>query len=340
MDITATIVANLDILDHLSAETTPILFRLKETTSIIKHLRGFMLHMLSYSYPVWPEHQPRFYLFSKQHLKTWCNGQGITGSINSWQSHLIFLADCKLITFFRPTSPSADPVINKIWQRSASRGELYCRAETLWSVPDYTPDLLSYAERVAAEYTESRINLSHLTKEEVIRVRGQAIANSLYLDARTQKNETIRAYALAKQSLLRQIRTRNYGLVDDIWQDVWRAFLLDRVSPFTQENDVTNSKYNALQKIMNSKQSLASDCGCIYRQSTRNERTALGLPTSFSKWLFLPREGVFILLPFLICNVLREARLPRKAGALLFYPKEVTHHEHRTNNMFAYVSCI
>ena len=327
------IMINLKVIDTLSADTAPMLCRLKSNTSIIEHLRGFMLHMLSYSYPFWPAHDPKFYLFSKQHLKNWCKLKGIPGSTNAWQSHLIFLADCKLIKFFRPTGYSEDPTLNRIWQRALARRVQYRHAETLWSVPLYTPGVLEYAEKVAAEYLNSGINLTHLTKEDVIRIRGQEIANSLYLDGRTQSQKSKYVHDHALESLHSQIMYRQYATVSDTWRDILDDLLADGhefpEDPFEELDEESRVHYNewidyqhAFEKLMVSRKCLAREAHCHYRQSTRLERTELDLPVDYGRWLFLPDPSWAFDWPVFFNNFHRKRRLPRKAGALLYFPKE------------------
>ncbi len=317
MNITNTIAANLCLIEHLNAGTAPTLFRLKEKTSIFDHLRGFMLHMLSYRYPFWPKQQPRFYLFSKQHLQEWCRQQGIPGSIVAWQSHLIFLADCKLITFYRPTGPSDDPVLDSIWKASAARRAPYRHAETLWSVPPYTPERITYAESVAAEYVRCRANLTHLTKEDVIRVRGQAIANQLYLDGRTQSEETQFVWAEAVDSIRFQIKTKNYARIEDTLDDIKRAVSEKlRAEPGHLPYEQYGRYFWTKEKLLRSKQSLAATCQCVYRPSTKEEREILGLSPDYAKWLFLPMDGFVLADPTGFYKMLFPKRLLRKAGAM------------------------
>ncbi len=137
--------------------------------------------MLSYSTPLWPTYNRRYFLFSERHLATWSRANGISGDLTTWQSHKVFLLHAGLIKTFIVIGEQTDSVLQQIWKTAVSSGH---HSETLWTVPLYTPQVLKHAERIAKEYRENHVNLTHIRKNIIRRIWGQRMADSLYRSSR------------------------------------------------------------------------------------------------------------------------------------------------------------
>ena len=171
--IFADAIYNLSVLNPIDESAYPALGKLKKRTTVIKHLEGLLLNMLSHAFAIWPQGNEQYFPIGKDALEAWCKEQGITGSSMSWQGHLIFLEDCGLTRSFRPFGQSDDPILQSAIDYARENG--YPNTVTFRTVPRYTEKILAHAEEIAALYAECRINLSHLTKADVIRVRGNEI---------------------------------------------------------------------------------------------------------------------------------------------------------------------
>lgn len=172
---------NTDIIVSLNPDDYPELYRLWTKTSVLKHLYAIMQHMLTYSSPLWPAYSKQYFLFSERHLVEWSIDYGISGDLTTWQSHKIFLLHAGLIKTFTVIGNQTDPILQQIWNKAVSNEH---HSETLWTVPFYTTQVLNRAERIAKEYRENHVNLTHIRKNVIHRVWGIQTANSLYRSSR------------------------------------------------------------------------------------------------------------------------------------------------------------
>ena len=168
---------NKDTITSLDPEQYPELCRLKQKTTILRHLYALLEHMQTYSSPMWPEGNPTFFLFSIRHLVRWGKANGYTGGVDTWQSHKIFLLHAGLIKTHPVIGEQEDPVLQSIWMSAVKKNQ---RSETLWTVPFYTPVILQHAEQIAREYHEKHICMTKITKDAVAAAWDQATADGLF----------------------------------------------------------------------------------------------------------------------------------------------------------------
>lgn len=259
----------------------PSLKHLKDRTKCIDSLRHLMNHMLSYSYPVWK----RYYLFSVAYVREWCrNKLGISQSIETWQSHIVLLSDMGLISRVRVTdlTDTDDPVLNRIKQtaieKSQQKGRFY-RPQTLWSMPEYTSEVLEAANAVAKQYIDHHAAFSHISKTDVIRIRGQQIANKLYLDGRTigyEEKDVSDAIIAAVQM---KVEEKGYTTRREVEREVNINFFAGIDHSYLNEEEIqTFNKYKrAVTKLLNRFRYVLSESKYEYGQATKEEKIKYSL---------------------------------------------------------------
>lgn len=143
-------------------------------------------------------------MITRDYLREWCKREtGITGSISSWQGHLILLRDCGLVITYREAG-----------QKEGRRNPTFRR------VPEYIPELLERADRIAGVYLSAHINLTHLSKTDVIRVRGKAVADCLYQDGRTICGVNQMVYEIYQAVLRELVTNKGFARRDELKQAV------------------------------------------------------------------------------------------------------------------------
>ncbi len=294
--IFADVAHNLTMLETLDEAAYPALAYYRRQR-VFDHLRGIMLNMLAHPYPQWKEPEPRFFSIAKGYLENWCKEQqGIPGSAMSWQGSLIFLKDCGLLKAYRPIGTENDPEIARILgglHRMGARRNI-----TLWSVPRYTPDVLAKANRIADVYKVNRAKLSRMTKADVVRIRGQAQADRLFLDGRKIGAEEAYVHDLYIRLLQERIDQQGYAvpdeLIDSVWDITWqeqRFVFYDPFTPPTMEEKAERERqapyWWARKKMEGRTAQLAGEIGCVYRPVRREDRERLQLPRDFRKWIIV-----------------------------------------------------
>lgn len=198
--------ANEAVIDGLDAERYPELYRLfirrKHSSSLYWHL--------FWMWEAMDEHSAPMALYKKSGYHTLSIGFMIKkhkGTPEAWQSHLIFLRDTGLLSAVKPTATTKQPDMKQAYQLATQE---HRRPQTFYCIKELTDDILAEAERVAQIYRAHKISVSHITKTDVIRARGQEVADRLYqtpytiaADEQTVTNEIIKI-------ILRQIEENGY----------------------------------------------------------------------------------------------------------------------------------
>ena len=269
----ADVLKNMETIEHLSEEEYPYLFQALRSRSMRDHLNCTLLNMYSHALPTRVGNMLGF-LQTKTYLHKWGNANNVIGSRFSWQSHLIFLTDAGLLKKFIDS--------NKPLSRGLFR-----------SVPRYTPEVLREADDKARKYIAHGIKLNNFTKSEVIRVSGQARANTLfYGDGRviSAVEENISNMFIAEAN--RILDEQGYALPDQIvnevsrivfneyWEDPFEEAEQEQMENYTREiSRVKRLKHRYLE--------LSLKVPCQYRELTPEEKASFQLPAKFRRKVFI-----------------------------------------------------
>ena len=273
---------NLEVIVSLNEDTYPELTRLRRKTSVIRHLSALMEHMLTYSMPLWPARNRRYFLFSEMHLATWHKANGGTGDLSTWQSHKVFLLHAGLIKTFNVTAESSDYVLQRIWNAAKKAGR---HSETLWTVPLFTPQVLLQAERIAKEYRENHVNLTHIRKNVIARVWGQQVADSLYRTTGHVISQNERDVAKCMKEAIRiMVARKGFTTVDELRTQTLKLCIrwLGR--------DQLELYESIIRKLLQQKRQFIHMAGYEYH-AIRKENRILNIPREYTGYIITKRKA-------------------------------------------------
>lgn len=283
---------NLSILENFEDEKYPTL-AIYRRQRVFQHLNGIMLNMLAHEFPVYLQQSQRYFMIGKLQLEDWCKRHGIPGSAKSWQGSLIFLNDCGLIKCFRPVEDNTTPSLERIYSSILPISGKY---PTLRSVPRYNDTILRHAEHIAQIYYSKHVALTKLTKTDVIRCRGQEVADSLYLDGRKISGEELYVYELYKQVMVCRIQANGYAEKDEILEQVneimirkqhFQCIICDHILNEKESNELNRQTpfWDAYKKIKERTAQLAADAGYTYHPIRNIDRERFHLPDTMMNWI-------------------------------------------------------
>lgn len=291
MRVFAFIDKNLDIIENLDPEKYPILTYYSKQ-KVFSHLEGLMRNMLSHPYPVWPENNPSYFVIGNDYLENWCKDHGIGGSSKSIQGSLMFLRIIGLVKVFRPAANYHDPVVDKIISRI--RYDRGGRKISFRTVPYYSEDVLREAEKHAKLYYDKRINISKLSKTDVIHVEGQEAADRYYMSSTTVSNAEAYVDSVCFAVIQEAIETQGYALFADVISEAKKR-VYSSLHQWEPEFDTTEDQAQyeqiekcrkAFRKFEERKRAKAAQQGLIYRQIKNEDREAMNISPDVRSWIF------------------------------------------------------
>lgn len=255
---------NIAQIEGLDPESYPTLYRLlfRGNSSLHAHLLHILTYMQTHRIPFETDQNGRGYW--KIPVAYLVREHG--GTVESWQSHIIFLLDAGLLSRIRPDQRSVLPRLREEWQRALERGQ---RAAACYRVVCYTDERLAQAEEVAARYVQAGIGISHLTKTDVIRASGQQRADELYRTGDQIADPERWVLARIKEKILADIEGNGYARWDDIYSVVQREIIPD---PFVGCDDEEESRMRALEKIDKRKKAVCRLAECEFHPPRREDR--------------------------------------------------------------------
>lgn len=273
----------LTLKDH--ADKYPELARLFRRTTTGAHLYAIMEHMRrAYDKPAY---MGRYYAFSIGHLMEWsANELDIGGRSEVWQAHAIMLQDMGLIQRIRPNKDDKDPILKRLYevslQKTKETGRGY-RPETLWAVPVYNKAALQRAEEVAAIYHAAKANTSHLTKADIIRIRGQERANQLYGNGFHVPAIQQELTGMLTATIQAQLAEDGYTTADKVYAQT-EAIVIENV-----DQDKRREYLRALAKLWErQKNVIIIQAGAIKKRPKKEQMERYSLPDT--KAIIIPAE--------------------------------------------------
>ena len=210
----------------------------------------------------------------------------------------MFLRIIGLVKTFRAGFNNHDPITDHIMSRiRIIKGS---RNISLRTVPLYTEDVLLSADQLAKEFHDKKINISKMTKTDVIQVLGQEAADRYYMSS--TKVSSVEAYVdeVCFDVLWADIETRGYALFDEVMRKAKQVVYDDTPlehapwePDFTAEERAAfeqMGKYDkAFHKFEERKKAKAEQQGLVYRQIRKEDREALSIPPEVKSWIFTKR---------------------------------------------------
>ena len=138
--------------------------------------------------------------------------EGFTGAIATWQSQLMFFHLCGMIERVKPNKRTADTYMQEKYLYHKEQGQ---QPPIFYAPVLLTDKRLSEAEKIAADFLSRGFSPSRVTKKQVIRYRGQHIANGIYQDGRTIPEQDKAAEKFIVRFIEAQIKERGYATPKD-----------------------------------------------------------------------------------------------------------------------------
>ncbi|MBR4457561.1 MAG: hypothetical protein IKS31_01190 [Clostridia bacterium] len=280
------ILYDLHVLDGLDAGLYPTLGGMKEdyrNKPAIMRLKAMLECMLAAREP----YERKSFLLTNAYLRERFREHGISSSTNSVQGNIVFFADCGLIG-------KSATIIN--------RRETRLLAPVRW-----TEDVLKHAEQTAKQYKDAGVRLNALSKTDVIRARGQEIADALYTtriaeDRRTVRQTNTYVYKVFKEETEKLITRKGYARLDEAVDNAWSRIseeqgliIADDADPFdlTLEEEKTleaERQYRReLRMVTDRKNQALSEIGCWYHRIRRDDRERYGV--TGRTWIITKRNA-------------------------------------------------
>ncbi len=296
MDINLLVTFAIEVLASLDAEVYANLSYFRAKTTLFDHLEAILRMFEGREKPAVTIEGKPYFIFSQAYIRRWAKEELDSGGTGErWQSHKIVLLDLGLVEKYVVTGPSDIPALNRIWNAATRKNR---RPETLWTIPLYDTECLMRAEHIAGIYRNCRVSIAHLRKNTVIRFRGQAQADFLYWPDRRRIGEAeATVLSSCREAIRTAIRDKGYTTFKELktrvradlaGRPVFQQMLLQLLSPDKTER---KDSYNALLGlILQEKNLLCLEVGCVYRQIRKEDRETLNLPETLRSWFIVPRQ--------------------------------------------------
>lgn len=159
-----------DTIVDLPADEYPALTAYFKKTSGKRCLIGLLDVLRSYDKPMFTMKNGKAYYAVSQRYLIMVHG----GSQQTWNSCLTFLAVIGLIERIRPSKDSRIPAIKAMYEKAK---EKKLSSQLLYSIPEYTPEVLRKADEVVALWKSKGVSTSNITKLSVVTVIGKQEAD-------------------------------------------------------------------------------------------------------------------------------------------------------------------
>jgi len=255
---------NIEQLEALDSDRYPMLHRLffRGNSSLHAHLLHILTYMQTHPIPFEADQNGRGYW--KIPVGYLVREHG--GSVESWQSHIVFLLDAGLLSRIRPDQRSSLPRLRAEWQRALAEGQ---RAASCYRVVPYTEQRLGNAEEVASRYVQAGVGVAHLTKTDVIRVSGQQRADELYRTGDEVGAPEQWALARIGELILAEIEANGYAKWEPAYNQARNDLLPEALDP---RNESVGSRIDAINKMEKRKKAICRLLGCDYHPPRRADR--------------------------------------------------------------------
>ena len=209
--------ANISVLESLSSDAYPNLYHMLMQRD--KALYSRLLAILHRMHTQGNQTQQDGYWFVFFSLRNMAEQHPEAGEnhITWYRSIILFLCWGLLIRKFPPEN-SLNGYMRKAYELMQQQGR--DMPTPYYSLPLYTPEQLTYADRQAERWLKSGATFTGFTKETVIEVYDQLLADSIYEDGRrkTKQNKTIEQMLV--QAAKDQIKAHGYTKKHGVMQEV------------------------------------------------------------------------------------------------------------------------
>lgn len=207
----------------------------------------------------------------------------INRSKDTWHYKLILLLAIGLLKRDKPNDDTQNAV-KKIavdrQRRQQAKTERKIQPISFWYCDSYTQKQLKYCDIQAKKWIDSKATFTNFTKETVIRVFGEYVANRIYQDGRKTTKLTEMAYTCICEAIANIVSERGYASVDDALTLAGRTLFNRMKKPPDLEGQL-KAFCVAISKVhkewSKQKRDALSAGGYQYRRPTNEEKNENGI---------------------------------------------------------------
>ncbi len=277
--------ANISALQGLSAEAYPNLFRMlmKHNSALYMRIMAILRRMNEQDNQTLQDGY-WFVFFSMRDIAGKYPDAG--KSYITWYHSIILFMCWGLLVRMLPTADSPNKYMRKAYEQMQQHGRNMPTA--FYSVLLYSPEQLSYADRQAERWIKSGATFTSFSKETIIEVYGQPMADSIYGDGRRKTKRHKDIEQMLVRTAKEQIKALGYTTKQAVMQEVSRnlkAQLLEDESFLSSISELLDTSSEAdvhswrmVSHVFKSRGNLILQrSNLAYASPTRKQRECYGL---------------------------------------------------------------
>ena len=211
--------ANISALEGLSAEAYPNLYRMLMQREKALYRRLMVILHQVYTQDNQTQQDGHWYAYTS--LRDMVKRYPEAGNSHiTWYRSVILFQCWGLLVRMLPTEDSPNKYMKKAYEQMQQHGRNMPTA--FYSVPLYSPVLLSYADLQAERWLKSGATFTGFSKETVIEVYGQLMADSIYSDGRRKTNRHKTIEQMLVRTAKEQIKVHGYTTKQAVMQGISR----------------------------------------------------------------------------------------------------------------------
>lgn len=211
---------------------------------------------------------------SRQHSAK--NARYISSDPRVWQRNTILLHCLGLITIRRakPRKPGEYTPEFDYWTILNMVNKKQQQPITIITTQSWTLDMLDYSEAQAQKWVDNRTSAKYLTKETIINIFGQELADQAYSDDRGIPESTDKAIESIQKAIVKTSKARGYTTKAKVFAQVQKS--IGKI-----KTEKTWSEYG--KRIL-------AEIGYWHHRPTKTDKAKYGIKSDNNKWIITPLQ--------------------------------------------------
>lgn len=285
---------NIEIINKLSPAEYPCLYQ------ILNRRQGGLLESLLYglrksqkeNYLQYGEHGRAWYFQKIERFTIDDEARLVAKTKQTWHTKLLLMVFIGLLNRYKPNNTTQNKFMkNSLIAKQLKQKETGRPVQPIsyWSFDKYTKEQLTYCEKNAKKWLDSKATLRNFTKETAISVFGQRRANAVYQDGRKTKAITSMAFTCICEAIESFINTKGYAYRDEVLTLAGRDLFhkMDKKPNIeSQKKAFRKASYMVKDEWGKRKQQILSAGGYQYGRPTKVEKAKFGI--FGNAWIITP----------------------------------------------------
>lgn len=215
-------------------------------------------------------HPDGYYMFWQSREHTAYEGRYISHNIRVWQRNIILL-HCLGLIFTRKARYEKGKKLSEIDRKALEimKEKGYQKPVTNYTTQLWNLDRLEYSEAQAQKWIDNRISAIYVTKEIVIRVFGQELADEVYGDTRGIPDKSAEVNEAMKQAIIKTSIKKGYTTRLKVVAQVTRTF----------------DKYKAKKAWAVYGNDILAESGYRYHRPSKADKARYGIRANDNRWI-------------------------------------------------------